>query len=72
MGKGVVTFITNDGGMTVEKETEIETPHSLSRCYVIDNARPELKLLLFSNPVKGIPERLSIGNRHVYVVNDVF
>ena len=72
MGKGVVTFITNDGGMTVEKETEIETPHSLSRCYVIDNARPELKLLLFSNPVKGIPERLSVGNRHVYVVNDVF
>jgi len=70
MGKGVVTFVTEDGGRTVRRETEIETPLSLSRCYVIKDAQPELKLLLFSNPVEGVPASLSVGNRNIYATGD--
>lgn len=70
MGKGVVTFVTEDGGSTVRRETEIETPLSLSRCYVIKDAQPELKLLLFSNPVEGVPASLSVGNRNIYATGD--
>jgi hypothetical protein len=45
---------------------------SLSRCYVIKNARPEMKLVLFSNPIGEGKDKLSEGNRNVYVMNDVF
>lgn len=72
MGKGVVTHITDDGGMTVRREKEIATPVSLSRCYVIKDARPELKLLMFSNPVVSGRETLHEGSRNMYMMNDIF
>ena len=72
MGKGVVTHITDDGGMTVRREKEIATPVSLSRCYVIKDARPELKLLMFSNPVVPGRETLHEGSRNMYMMNDIF
>ncbi|WP_297069379.1 BNR-4 repeat-containing protein [uncultured Duncaniella sp.] len=72
MGKGVTTFVTSDGGLTVKRETEIETPKSLSRCYVVSDARPELKLLLFTTPVIDGKESLHEGSRDMYVVNDIF
>ena len=47
--------------------TEIVTPFSLSRCYWIENARPKLKLLMFSNPLPDAPKTLATANRDVYV-----
>ena len=67
MGRGAVTFVTNDGGRSVKKEGEIVTPVSLSRCYWIENARPKLKLLMFSNPLPDAPKTLATANRDVYV-----
>lgn len=72
MGKGVVTHITSDGGRTVAREKEIATPMGLSRCYVITDARPDLKLLMFSGSVDGRHETLQTGSRNVYMANDVF
>lgn len=72
MGKGIVTYITSDGGRTVEREHEISTPMSLSRCYVIADARPELKLVMFSNPVTEGRETLKEGSRNMYTLNDIF
>lgn len=72
MSPGLVTFVTTDGGMTVSKEAEVTTPESLSRCYVIDNARPEMKLMLISNHTGSEKDALSRGSRHVYVMNDIF
>ena len=67
MGRGAITFVTNDGGRSVKKEAEIVTPFSLSRCYWIENARPKLKLLMFSNPLPDAPKTLATANRDVYV-----
>lgn len=72
MGKGVVTHTTTDGGLTVNRELEIETPVSLSRCYVISDARPELKLVMFSTPTVAGKETLHEGSRDMYTVNNVF
>ncbi len=58
--------------MTVSREKEIATPVSLSRCYVIKDARPELKLLMFSNPVVPGRETLHEGSRNMYMMNDIF
>ena len=51
----------------MKKEAEIVTPFSLSRCYWIENARPKLKLLMFSNPLPDAPKTLATANRDVYV-----
>lgn len=67
MGKGANVFVTHDGGVTVKKEAEIETPRSLSRCYWIDHALPELKLLMFSTPPAGAVQKLAVADRDVYV-----
>lgn len=72
MGKGLVTHITADGGLTVSREKEVSTPVGLSRCYVIADARPELKLILFSNPVIDGRETLREGSRNMYSLNDIF
>ncbi|MDE7475116.1 MAG: hypothetical protein K2M71_05760, partial [Duncaniella sp.] len=72
MGKGIVTHVTTDGGKTVSREKEVATPVSLSRCYVIADARPELKLVMFSNPVVDGRESLTEGSRNMYTLNDIF
>jgi len=71
MNPGLVTFLTNDGGITVERESQLATPFPLSRCYVIENARPELKLLMFSVPRPGVSEELRVANRDVYTVGTI-
>lgn len=70
MTPGLVAFLTEDGGLTVKREYETITPESLSRCYVIQDAQPELKLLLFSNPVGKGAEKLSEGNRNIYMMSN--
>ena len=72
MPPGLVTFVTDDGGATVRREAEVATPVGLSRCYPIADARPELKLLMFSNPVVEGRETLTQGSRNVYTLNDIF
>ena len=72
MGPGLVTFTTDDGGATVTREAEVATPVSLSRCYPITDARPELKLFMISNPVVEGRETLKEGTRNIYTLNNIF
>lgn len=72
MKPGVVTYVTDDGGMTVTREKTIPTPKPMSRCYVIENARPDLKLIMFTEPADRRRESLHEASRDMYSLNDIF
>ena len=65
--QGIITYRTDNGGLSWSKDGEFHVGSVLARCFVIDNYHPDIKLLLTEDG----PVDLQNPNRDVWVAKEI-